>query len=114
MSDPRTDLEDVIDAGEKILRFTDGMAYGDFVEDEKTVDAVLRNFGVLGEATKNLPTDLTEDYEDIPWTEMAGMRDRLIHGYATVDLEIVWTTIETDLPEMLPKLRSVLDDVDQD
>lgn len=81
MSDPRTDLEDVIEAGEKILRYTDGMASEEFVTDEKTVDAVLRNFGVLGEATKNLPDDLTETYEGIPWTEMAGMRDRLIHGY---------------------------------
>lgn len=61
MSDPRTDLDDVIEAGEKILRFTEDMAYEDFVEDEKTVDAVLRNFGVLGEATKNLPPDLTEE-----------------------------------------------------
>lgn len=114
MTDPRTELEDVIDAAEKIERFTDGMSYETFVEDEKTVDAVLRNFEVIGEATKNLPESHREEYSDVPWREMAGMRDRLIHGYATVDLEIIWTTVEEDIPEILPDIRSVMADLDEE
>lgn len=113
MTDPRTDLEDIIHAAEKIERFTDGMSFEAFVDDEKTVDAVLRNFEVMGEATKNLPESFQEQYDHVPWTEMAGMRDRLVHGYATVDLEIMWTTIERDIPEILPDVRSVMADLDE-
>jgi uncharacterized protein with HEPN domain len=113
MTDPRTDLEDIIDAAEKIERFTNGMSYEAFVEDEKTVDAVLRNFEVMGEATKNLPESFQETHDHVPWTEMAGMRDRLIQGYATVDLEIIWTTIQRDIPEILTDVRSVMADLDE-
>jgi len=90
-------LEDVLEAAEKIERFTAGMNYDDFEADEKTVDAVLRNFEVIGEAAKNVPEDVRRNHPDVPWTEMAGMRDKLIHGYATIDLEIIWATVETDV-----------------
>lgn len=88
------------------------MGYDAFVEDEKTVDAVVRNFEVMGEATKNLPDWIYEEYDEVPWTEMAGLRDTLIHGYATIDLRIVWTTIEEEIPALLSQIRSILDDVD--
>lgn len=113
MTDPRTDLEDVLDAAAKIERYTDEMSHEMFVDDEKTVDAVLRNFEVIGEATKNLPESFREEYDHLPWTEMAGMRDRLIHGYATVDLDIVWTTIERDVPEIRSEVSSILADLDE-
>lgn len=114
MTDPRTELEDIVDAAEKIEQFTDGMSYEAFVEDEKTVDAVLRNFEVIGEAAKNVPESHREEYSDVPWREMAGMRDRLIHGYATVDLEIIWTTVEEDVPEILHDIRSIMADIDEE
>lgn len=114
MTDPRTDLEDVIEAIAKIDRYTEGMTFETFAEDDKTVDAVLRNFEVLGEAAKNVPEGIRAGYSEVPWAEMAGMRDKLIHGYATVDLEIVWTTIETDLPEIHPELRSIVAELDAD
>ncbi|WP_197431261.1 DUF86 domain-containing protein [Halorubrum sp. CBA1125] len=91
-------LDDILEAVEKIEQFTEGMDYEEFTADPKTVDAVLRNFGVIGEAAKNIPEDIRQEYSDVPWSEMAGMRDKLIHGYATVELEIVWTTVEKEVP----------------
>lgn len=107
-------LNDILDAAEKIERFTEGMTRDEFHDDAKTADAVLRNFEVIGEATKNVPEAVRQDYHDIPWEEMAGMRDKLIHGYTTVDLDIVWTTVEDDLPRLLPKLKSVRNDFSDD
>jgi uncharacterized protein with HEPN domain len=105
-------LDDILEAVEKIERFTDGMDYAEFVEDSKTVDAVLRNFEVIGEAAKNIPEDVRQEYGDVPWSEMAGMRDKLIHGYATVELQIVWTTIQEELPTLGPQIESVRDELE--
>ena len=105
-------LDDILDAVEKIERFTDGMNYAEFVEDPKTVDAVLRNFEVIGEAAKNVPEEVRQEYSDVPWSEMAGMRDKLIHGYATVELRIVWTTIQEELPALGPQINSVRDELE--
>jgi len=62
------------------------MDYDEFASDERTVDAVLRNFEVIGEAAKNIPDEIYREYSEIPWSEMAGMRDKLIHGYAIIEL----------------------------
>lgn len=105
-------LEDIVEGAEKIERFTDGMTDEEFERDEKTVDAVLRNLEVIGEAAKNVPEDVRREYSEIPWAEMAGMRDKLIHGYATIELEIVWTTVQEDVPELVPALEAVMDDLD--
>lgn len=104
-------LEDIVDAAEKIDRFTDGMTYEAFVDDEKTVDAVLRNFEVIGEAAKNVPEDIRREHGDVPWTEMAGMRDKLIHGYATIELEIVWATVAEEVPPLIPRLRTLREEL---
>jgi uncharacterized protein with HEPN domain len=97
-------FDDILEAIEKIERFTSDMRYEESIEDPKTVDAVLRNFEVIGEAAKNVPEDTRQEYDDVPWSEMAGMRDKLIHGYATVELQIVWTTIEEELPTLGPQI----------
>ena len=83
------------------------MEYDEFSEDPKTIDAVLRNFEVIGEAAKNIPEDVRREYSDVPWSEMAGMRDKLIHGYATIDLQIVWTTIQEEIPALASQIKSV-------
>jgi uncharacterized protein with HEPN domain len=105
-------LEDIVEGAEKIDRFTDGMPYEAFERDEKTVTAVLRNLDVTGEAAKNVPEDVRREYSEVPWSEMAGMRDKLIHGYATIELDIVWTTVREDVPELVPALKAVMDDPD--
>lgn len=117
MADESTDvldyLEDMILAAEKIERFTEGMDRDAFVKDEKTVDAVLRNLEVIGEASKLIPQERRESHPNVPWSAMAGMRDKLIHGYATVDLDIVWTTVVEDLPELRAKLNELKHEIDE-
>ena len=105
-------LDDIHEAARKIERYTTEMTYEEFVDDERTVDAVLRNFEVIGEAAKNVPDDVRQEYPDLPWTEMAGMRDKLIHGYASIELEIVWTTVQDEIPTLIPRIEAVQDDLE--
>ena len=109
MRDPILYVEDILEAIEKIKRYTEGMDFDDFVEDEKTVDAVIRNLEIIGEAVKNLPEEFKAMYPDLPWREIAGMRDRLIHAYFGVDLSIVWYTIKNDLDEIEFRLKSIME-----
>ena len=100
-------VDDICEAVEKIERYTAGMDYEEFVDDERTVDAVLRNFEVIGEAAKNVPEEIRREHDDVPWSEMAGMRDKLIHGYATIELQIVWETVEEEIPTLKPRMEAV-------
>ena len=102
-------VEDILEAIEKIKRYTAGMSFDDFVEDEKTVDAVIRNLEIIGEAVKNLPEEFKEKHSNVPWKEISGMRDRLIHAYFGVDLSIVWYTIKNDLDEIEFRLKSIME-----
>jgi len=75
--------------------------------EEKTLNAVIRSLEVIGEATKNLPTSFRDNYPDIPWKQMAGMRDKLIHEYFGVDIQMVWQAIECHIPNILPLLKEI-------
>jgi uncharacterized protein with HEPN domain len=91
-------IEDILDAINSIEAYTKGLTYEDFVSDKKTVDAVIRNFEIIGEATKHLPLTVRREYPKVPWRDMAGMRDKLIHGYFGVQLDVVWKTVKERLP----------------
>ena len=80
------------------------MTLEQFFADEKTAFAVMRALEIIGEATKNIPQSIKENYPDIPWKEMAGIRDKLIHDYFGVDLEVVWNTATEDLFELKEKV----------
>jgi uncharacterized protein with HEPN domain len=101
-------VEDIIDAINSIDQYTKAMTYEQFVNDRKTVDAVIRNFEVIGEATKHVPAAVRQKYPKVPWRDMAGMRDKLIHGYFGVQLDVVWKTIKERLPEVQPLVFSRL------
>lgn len=98
---------DIVEAIESIFKFIGKMTYEEFVKDEKTYSAVIWKFTIIGEAAKNINNKIVLDYSEIPWAEMARMRDRLIHGYGTIKPEIVWKSIKNDLPGLPDKLRKI-------
>lgn len=104
-------ISDILQQMEDALEFVRGMTYEQFLRDKKTINAVLRAIEVIGEATKNVPEGIRARYPDIPWKEMAGMRDKVIHFYFGVDLETVWLVVSERIPELKPKLEQVLQDL---
>lgn len=93
------------------MEFTEGVAYEDFVADEKTVYAVVRALEIVGEATKRIPQGVRDRHPQIPWRSMAGIRDKLIHDYVNVSLEVVWKTLSEDLPPLLRMIEHVIDEM---
>jgi len=97
----RTDKEFLLDIQEAIRRinlYTSSLTYDEFFENIQIQDAVLRNLEIIGEAVKNLSQDLKKRYKNVPWKDIAGMRDKIIHFYFGVNLDIVWDTIKEKLP----------------
>jgi len=84
------------------------MNFEQFSRDDKTAFAVIRALEIVGEATKNIPDRLRAGYPKIPWREMAGIRDKLIHDYFGVNLKVVWKTVIEDLPPLAPKISQIL------
>ena len=101
--DDRLYIQEIIDAIERILEYTRG---GKTSFDSNLVqDAVAKNLMVIGEAAKQLSEDARAQTPGIPWRRVAGMRDRLIHGYFSIDLDVVWNVVEVDLPQMYEALK---------
>ena len=91
-------IDDIIEAIDKIGRYTNGIDFDEWQQDEKTVDAVIRNIEVIGEASSHLPIEIQEQYKDVLWRMMKGIRNIVAHEYFGIDLEIVWKTVKEDLP----------------
>jgi len=94
---------------EKIMELTAGMTYDVFLVDDRTQSAVIRKFEIVGEATKKIPLSVREKYPDLPWREMAGMRDRLIHAYFDVDTLLVWRTVVNRVPKLRQEIDRILE-----
>lgn len=103
-------LHDILEAPESAEEFTAGMEYDDFVSDRKTVFAAIHALEIIGEATKSVPDAVRQRYASVPWREMAGMRDKLIHEYFGVNLSRVFETVRTDLPPLRKAIVRILED----
>ncbi len=101
-------LSDIREAIQRIVAYTEGLTYEQFMKDNKTQDAVVRNLEVIGEATKNLSGRLRKTYIQIPWKGLAGVRDKMIHHYFGINYEIVWTISKEELPDLLPQIEDIL------
>ncbi len=104
-------LEDLIDACERIIRYTAEMTFGDFTEDSRTIDAVLRNIIVIGEVVNRLPTALIEENPGIPWHSMRGLRNFVVHEYRHIDISKLWETVQSDIHSILPELNRLSTDL---
>ena len=105
-------FEDILNSILKIEEFIKGMTFENFQDDEKTIFAVIRALEIMGEAAKKMPQSVRNKHPQIPWREISGMRDKLIHGYFGVDLKVVWDTVKKDIPELKEKLQRIKKDFD--
>jgi len=104
-------IQDIKECIAQIDEFVGDMTLEEFKADEKTSSAVVRKIEIIGEATKNVPKEIRQKYKELPWSDMARMRDKIIHSYFVVDYEVVWKTIKERLPEIKPKIEDILQEL---
>ena len=101
-------LLDMKEAAEKILKYTNGLSFEDFLTDDKTIDAVVRNFEIIGEASLRIDEDFRLENPQIEWKKLRGFRNRIVHDYFGIDYEIVWSILTEDLEELIFQLDQLL------
>jgi uncharacterized protein with HEPN domain len=107
-------LEHMLEAAQLVSSYIEGMGNEDFLADRRTQQAVILNIVVIGEAATKIVNDypkFVEQYPDIPWKNMKGMRNRIAHGYFDINLEIVWSTVQTALPQLVERLTPIRDEL---
>ena len=101
-------VEDVLECIKKVEKYIGDMDFTLFEKDDKTVDAVIKNLETIGEATGHIPDDIKARHKDIPWKEIVGLRNRIVHGYFNIDLKIIWGVIKQELPTLKIQLEHIL------
>jgi uncharacterized protein with HEPN domain len=108
LRDYKVYLEDILEASRKIRDYSSGLTFADFAKDPKTLDAVVRNLEVIGEATKKIPESIRTRHTAIDWKKIAGLRDILIHEYFGVDVEVIWDILQNKLPVVEKQIQDIL------
>lgn len=103
-------LEDILNSMNRILEYVEGYSFSDFKKDYKTVDAVIRNFEIIGEASKNVPQEIKDKYKEVPWDEMYLLRNKVSHEYFGIDYEIIWDLVSNYIPENITQIEKILID----
>jgi len=106
-------LDHILNSLSKTVDYTEGVTKKDFLNNEEKQDAVIRKIEITGEAIKRVSKELREKYKHIPWKAIAGMRDKLIHDYIDVDLDMVWETATKDVPRLIPQIQAIIDDLEE-
>lgn len=104
-------VKDILENMDRAEAFIESMTYEEFLKDVKTSYAVVRCIEIIGEAAKNVPTDMKRKYKDVPWKNIAGMRDKVSHFYFGVDFGKVWLAVKKDVPVLKPRMRQILDEL---
>lgn len=107
--DWRNRIEDILDAISEIQSFVGGASLEQFKSDAKTLKAVAADLMIIGEAANHIPEDVQEAHADVPWLVMRAMRNRVVHVYFDIDPDILWDTVQADLPKLVGPLRTMLD-----
>ena len=107
-------IQDMIDFGEKVLSYTDGLDQEAFTAETLVYDATLRNLELIGEAATHIPSEVREVHLEIQWRDIIGTRNRLAHSYLGIDDDVIWDIIQTDVPNLLPALRNLLNTTNED
>ena len=102
-------LTDILISGEKVLHYTEGMNFENFVADDRTFDAVIRDLQIIGEAVKNIPDDARLLKTEIEWRKIAGLRDILAHAYFQIEEEIIWDVVRNKIPPLLGAVSQLLE-----
>ena len=106
--DYRLYLDDIRESCEKVLRYTHSLSFDQFMRDEKTFDAVVRNLAVIGEAVKHIPPEMRSHYPNMEWRKIAGLRDIVIHEYFGLDVDILWDVVQNHVPVLLDYVLQIL------
>jgi uncharacterized protein with HEPN domain len=106
--EPQLLLQDIVDSIEKIKIYTSGMDIREFLQDDKTIDAVIRNFEIIGEAANRIPEEVREKFQEVNWHRIRGFRNRIVHDYMGIDYEIVWEIIVTVLDKLNIQIRNIM------
>ncbi len=104
----KTRMQHILDEAGEACKYTEGISFSEFVKDGKTVRAVMRAIEVIGEAASKISIGFRKEHPDIPWQKIVGMRNRLIHVYFDIDYEIIWQTVNENLPPLIEQLQSIL------
>ena len=104
-------LADILSSARKIVHYTTNLSFEQFISDDRTVDAVIRNFEIIGEAARRLPEEIKDHYTSVDWFRIIGFRNRIVHDYMCIDYKIVWNIKENFLPLLIQEINLIVDKI---